>query len=442
MNKILTKIWDGYNNFASRLGLQTDNMTKHGTYQWDPLVNERMTLEYMYSGSWIAKAAIEMPAHDMTRVGVTLQGLPVKDNKLLQHAILDLNIWPSLCECIKWARLYGGCLGYIRIDGQDPSTPLDFSTIGVGQFQGIDPMSRWQITPSIAHMVEEGPEYGLPQFYTSVFDNSLYSKPFTIHHSRVIRFIGIEVPWFQRIALLFWGQSLLVNIRPQIQAYDSIKTMIDQLANKAHLRTLRVKGMRDLLATGGEDGEEELMKYVTAMRMTQSSEDITVIDGDDEFGAIPYNFAGLKDVMEICGEQIAAATGIPQSKLFGRQADGLGASHTGDNINYLANLESERENRLRRPIGKILDVLSMSILGKPLPEDFSFTFDSLDQMDDKEVAELGSKFTDTIIKTYQAGLITSEEARKELSELSLMTKLFDDLAADIEHITGEEDATD
>lgn len=421
----IKKITDGYTNAMARLGIGTQNLTSGGHYKWDGLVNNRQELEHMFMYSWVAKQAIELPAKDMTRAGITLLGLDEDEVKILQRAIIKKNIWRQLFKVISWARLYGGALCYIRIDGQDPSTPLDINTITKKQFVGLDILSRWQVTPSIGQMIRDNYSgQDEPEYYMSVIDNSLTTKPFQIHHSRVIKFIGNDVPWLQKIALLFWGQSVLVNIHSQIKSYDAIKTMIDQMANKAHIRTLKIEGMKELLAMGGEDGEAELMKYVNAIRLTQSTEDITVIDSNDDFEAAQYNFAGLKDIMEIAGEQISGATGIPQAKLFGRQADGLGASHAGDQDFYLANIENERELELRIPLTRIFDVLSLSELGKPLPDEFSFTFDSLEQLNDDDVSKLGSETINTIATAFEKNLISQEEAREQLVESSVVTKLF------------------
>ena len=427
LNKISQFIADSYQNITARLGVRTDNLTKDGLYEWDGLVNERQQLEYMYSGSWLARAAIEVPAKDMTRVGVSLTGLEQKENAIIQKTIRDLDIWNSLRECIMWARLYGGCIGYIRINGQDPSTPLDLNTISKDQFEGIEPLSRWQVTPSLGHMIEGGIDNGLPEFYTSVFDNSMYAKPYTIHHSRCIRFIGITVPSYMKLQLNYWGQSILVNVHPRIKAYDMINTMIDQISNKAHLRTLKIKDMRSILVAGGEDAQNALLSYVQLMRETQSTEDITLIDSEDDFSAIPYNFQGLKDLMEIEGEQLSGALGIPQSKLFGRQADGLGATHTGDISYYYANIECDRESTLRRPVGKVLELIARSKLGKPLPEDFDFIFDSLEQLDDATIADLGTKTTNSVGTALDKNIITPDEAREQLRKSSKITKLFGEL---------------
>ena len=436
---ILSYIQDGYNNIKARLGLNSDNLTSTGVYTWDTLVNNRQQLEYIYSGSWVARQIIDIPAVDMCRAGITIHGIDDSDNKLLQKTMLAKGIWTSLCTSIKWARLYGGSLAYIMIDGQDPSTPLDLDTIDIGQFSGIQVYNRWQVTPSLTQMITDGAGRNEPEFYTSVFDSYIGNVPFTIHHSRVIKFVGIEVPWFMRLQLMFWGQSVLVNLHSRIKAYDMCSALLDQIANKAHIRIFKIKGLRQLLATGGEDAELSIQQYVNQMRDLQSTEDISVIDADDDLTSIAtVNFTGLRDLMEIEGEQLSGASGIPQDKLFGRTASGLNASNSGDLEIYHGSLESKRESDLRLPLTHLLEVISRSTLGKPMPDDYNFTFDSLYTLDDKERSEVSSKITDTVIKAKESGIITAAEAREELKAQKLTTKMFTNLNDKDEIITDQD----
>ena len=427
LNKFFRAISDGYQNVVARLGLKADNLTSSGKYEWDGLVNNRQQLEYIYSYSWIARKIIEVPAADMTKRGVTLQGISPKDSSLIQKQVVDLGIWNSLKEAIMWARLYGGAICLIDIDGQDTSTPLDLDSIGPNQFRGLSVLSRWQLTPSTTQLIDEGTFKGEPEFYTSVFDNTIYSKPYTIHHSRVIKFVGITVPWFQKISLMFWGQSVIVNLHARIKAYDMCSAMLDQLSNKAHLRVFKIKGLRQLLATGGADAEADIQNYVALMRDTQSTEDINAIDSEDSLEMNSYAFTGIKELMEIQGEQLSGASGIPQSKLFGRPADGLGASQAGDIEIYHGSLESERESVLRKPLSIVLDIISRSTLSKPLPDDSSFTFDSLYSLDNIEQAQVADSTTNTITRAVDAKVITIGEARKEFKRTSLVTGVFSDL---------------
>lgn len=426
INKWLTPLKDSYHNFALQLGIKANNPTSDSKYSYSPLTLNRLQLEWMYRSSWAAKAIIEIPAKAMCKTGVTLHGLTSKQSDLIQKEFSDLNIWTSISETLTWARLYGGAVGYIMIDGQNPATPLNTSTIRPGQFKGIMPLSRWQLNPLITQPINDyGPDFGLPENYQILATNDLSAEPVTVHHSRMLRFIGIQQPYFQKISLLFWGLSVLENLQDRIEAYDMITTSINQLSNKAHLRTLKIDGLRDNIAMGDE-ALNNILTYVNQLRLTQTSEGITLLDKDDELEMQGYNFSGLAEILNLAGEQIAAAAGIPQSLFFGRQADGLGASHSGDIENFYSTIAQAREHELRRPIGKLIEIIAKSN-SIELAGDFAFSFDNLWDDSSDEIAEIANKTSSTLVSLVTSGIISVEEAREELHGQALSLKMFGDL---------------
>jgi phage-related protein (TIGR01555 family) len=425
-SKWITSVKDSFQNFALNLGKGTNNASAANTYGYNPLSNNRLKCEWMYRSSWICKAAIDTIANDMTKTGLTIHGIPSEQADIIQKRMSDLNVWHSINNCIKWARLYGGAVGYIMIDGQDASTPLDIKTIREGQFRGIMPLGRYQLNPMLGDLIEDyGPDYGLPRYYQIIADSDLYSQPTMVHHSRMIRFVGIEQPYYQRISLMFWGLSVLENLEDRLEAFDMISTGINQMSNKAHLRTLKIEGLRDMIAMGDEP-LQNLLKYVNQLRITQSNEGITLLDMQDELDMQPYNFSGLAEILNLAGEQIAAALDIPQSILFGRQADGLGASQSGDIEIYFGGLQQKRENELRRPFGKILQILAQES-NIPLDDTFRFTFDNLWELSTDEIAKTSSKTAGTLVALVEAGIISIIEARNELKGQSLKLNMFNNL---------------
>ncbi|MFX6330891.1 phage portal protein, partial [Acinetobacter baumannii] len=73
--------------------------------------------------------------------------------------MVSLGIWDKLCETGKWARLYGGAIAVMLIDGQDLSTPLRIEAIGKDQFKGLVVMDRWMVAPPVGNVVTEyGPD--------------------------------------------------------------------------------------------------------------------------------------------------------------------------------------------------------------------------------------------------------------------------------------------
>ena len=140
---------DGYLNLMSRTGIGANNMISQYTYRFNMLTNDRMQLESMYRGSWIVGAVIDSVAEDMTRGGVSITG-SIEPDKIakIQTRLTRLGVWRAILESIKWGRLYGGSIAAIVIDGQDPSTPLDISTVSTGQFRGLKVYDRWALSAS------------------------------------------------------------------------------------------------------------------------------------------------------------------------------------------------------------------------------------------------------------------------------------------------------
>jgi hypothetical protein len=146
----------------------------------------------------------------MTREGVDFgAALKPEDAEAMNAAASDLELWQSIGDTERWARLYGGAIGVILIDGQDLQTPLRLDTIAKDQFKGILPLDRWSLLPTTDQVVTGlGPSLGRPEVYV-VGPNAPALSGKTIHHSRVIRREGIRLPFVQRQAEQGWGLSIV-----------------------------------------------------------------------------------------------------------------------------------------------------------------------------------------------------------------------------------------
>ena len=426
---------DSYQNIAATLGQNTDSMAAKGYFTHNYLEVNRIRIENIYMSSWLARKIIDCPVDTMLSGGVTFTGCSAEEAKQLQLAMIELNIWHDYGEVEKQARLYGGCVGHFAIDGQNPSTELNIDRVGKGQFLGIEPLSRWQCLPDISTLITVGFNRGEPRRYQVVFDNGLDATNYTLHYSRLVKMIGRNVPWFQKVALLWWGQSLLTNLLDVITSYEAISLAIDNLLFKANLRILKIKGLKALNAMETDDDDEPnwqqrgLDNYLKTMRELQSNESVTVIDSEDDYSSLQYAFQGLKEIQESKGEQVSGASGIPQSILFGRPADGLGASLAGDIETWLKALLTDLETKHRRPLSIIFSLLWKSTFGTDVSKDFGFTFNPLRVMDADQVADIASKTVDTLVRLVESKVITAQEARNELKSRNVDLRLFSELEA-------------
>src|SRR5690606_19826290 len=157
---------DGFDNFVSRLGLNNDNTLSAGLYIFNLMTRNRVQLEAAYRGSWVVGKVVDCVAEDMTRAGINITTNEAEEDiKDMQAYIKRLRVWDSLCDLIKWGRLYGGAIAVMQIEGQDLATPLRVDTVGEGAFLGLAVYDRWQLNPDLNDMIEAGPDIGLPKYY-------------------------------------------------------------------------------------------------------------------------------------------------------------------------------------------------------------------------------------------------------------------------------------
>src|SRR3954462_10709848 len=64
-----SKTLDSFTNFAQKMGIGADNPLSTARYGFNPVSRNRIQLEWMHRGAWLAGLAIDIVADDMTRAG-------------------------------------------------------------------------------------------------------------------------------------------------------------------------------------------------------------------------------------------------------------------------------------------------------------------------------------------------------------------------------------
>lgn len=414
---------DSFANVVAHIGQQTRNVSAGADYGFNPVTRMRTRLEFMYRGSWLVRKVVDQPANDMTRAGVDIDSsIPPEQIEDLHADWKRLQIWDQLRDTIKWARLYGGACAMILIDGQDPSTPLRANTVGKGAFRGLLVLDRWMINPILSATIQDlGPNMGKPIMYETTVGSELPSMH--IHHSRLIRFDGDPLPYWQQFTENGWSASVVEQLYDRMVAFDSATQGAAQLVYKAHLRTYKVAGLRQLIAAGGPQ-YQAFLQSMNMIRLMQTSEGMTIIDDKDtlEYHS-PGAFSGLADALTQFGQQLAGASGIPLVILFGQSPSGFSTGET-DVRNYNDRIASQQQSDLSEPVRRLLDISYRSLFGNPPPQDFSFTFNSLWQMTEKERAETAGQIVTAVTTAHAEAILTTKAAMKELKQSSRETGLF------------------
>ena len=420
---IRSRALDAFSNVLARLGAGTPNLLEGTEYSLQRMSRDFNTLNALYRESWIVRRIIDVIPADMLKNWITItSGLDPDVEKRLSLTLRRTQLIDKLKRGMQWGRLYGGALGVMLVkhQGYDLSQPLQLDWIMPGDFAGLLIFDRWNGVNPSSELIEDisDPDYGYPKYYTVT--DPAGGGSVKIHHSRVIRFTGNTLPFWEEIAEMQWGASVVESIFDELRKRDNVSWNIAQLTFMANIRVLKMQDLGQLLAATDNESQAELLRTLEAQNMLLNNMGMQVMDAADGLETHQYTFGGLADCYQQFIMDISGAAEIPVTRLFGRSPSGLNATGESDLQNYYDMIAEKQESYLRPILNKVLPPFIISTLGS-LPDDFDFEFDPVAEPSDKERADLAKCGTDNVVAAYNAGLISQRTALKELKQQSEST---------------------
>lgn len=420
---IRSRALDAFSNVLARLGAGTPNLLEGTEYSLQRMSRDFNTLNALYRESWIVRRIIDVIPADMLKNWITItSGLDPDVEKRLSLTLRRTQLIDKLKCGMQWGRLYGGALGVMLVkhQGYDLSQPLQLDWIMPGDFAGLLIFDRWNGVNPSSELIEDisDPDYGYPKYYTVT--DPAGGGSVKIHHSRVIRFTGNTLPFWEEIAEMQWGASVVESIFDELRKRDNVSWNIAQLTFMANIRVLKMQDLGQLLAATDNESQAELLRTLEAQNMLLNNMGMQVMDAADGLETHQYTFGGLADCYQQFIMDISGAAEIPVTRLFGRSPSGLNATGESDLQNYYDMIAEKQESYLRPILNKVLPPFIISTLGS-LPDDFDFEFDPVAEPSDKERADLAKCGTDNVVAAYNAGLISQRTALKELKQQSERT---------------------
>lgn len=434
---------DSFSNVPARMGYGTPNLLEGTTYPLVRMTQNYQLLNSLYRNNWIVRRIVNLIPKDMMKNGWNYtSGLTPEQNDKLQKAEQLTKIHPKLRLGLEWGRLYGGAAGLMMIEGQEDELdqPLDLESIMPGDFKGILLADRWSgVYPEIG-LVDDisSPEFGLPKYYR--FQSYPSVSSFRVHHTRILRFLGTDLPLWEQWAEVYWGGSIIESVFDEIKKRDNTSYNIAGLIFQAKLKVLKMNDFGELLAAASQTVQSKLYQTLQAQNQIMSNFGTYVMNATDNFESMDYSFTGISEVYEQFMMDVSGAAQIPVTKLFGRSPAGMNATGESDMRNYYDNVATEQEDRLRPPLEKLLPVVCMSTLGE-VPDDLDFGFNPIYESTDEEKGKKLESYGKVIFEGYNSGLYSQKVALKELKTLSDDTGAFTNIT-DKEINEADEDVID
>ena len=417
---------DAFSNPAARLGFGTMDLLQATSYPLTRMTQNYELLTSLYRDNWIVQNIVATIPNDIVRKWYEIKsGISPEWLDRMTKLERRTQIRKKILLGMYWGRLYGGAVGVILIKGQDDlSQPLDLDTVMPDSFLGLQILDRWSGVYPDGEIVTDpsDPDFGLPAYYTVRDEASGYMVA-RVHHSRVVRFIGRELPWLEQITELYWGESEIEAIYNEIVKHDNVAANIAALTFRANINYMETDGLDQLLGSANVDIQRRFWNVMAAQSMMESNFGTRVINKGDAIHNSQYTFTGLPEVYDRMMLDVAGAARTPVTKLFGRSPAGLNATGESDLQNYYDYIDGLRENEFRQVIERLLPVMALSAWGM-IPDDLDIDFPPMWTPDAKEIAEITERKTNAVLAVYQNDLVDAATAQQELQALGEETGMF------------------
>lgn len=417
---------DAFSNPLFRLGYGSQSPLEATEYPLTRMTDNYALLNSLYRDNWVVQNVVGLAVDDMLREWYKLRG-SVSPDHLVELAAAErvTGLRYRIADGLRWGRLYGGAAGLILIRGQESmlEQPLDLETILPGSFAGLMILDRWMgITPEMGLVSElSDRDFGLPAYY--MVNNAAGQVVARVHHSRIVRFTGRDLPELERIAELYWGESEIEALYKEVVAHDNVSANMAALTFQANISTMEVQNLEQLFSLGSTEQQRRFWNVMQAQSVMRSNFGVQLVNKGDQITRHQYGFGGLADVYESMCLNLCGASHYPMTKLFGRSPAGMNATGESDLQNYYDYINAQREAKLRPVLERLLPVLAMSVWGA-VPENLSVDFPPLWTPTAKELADIAKSKAEAVVSVFQAGLLNVDTAQKELKKLADETGMF------------------
>lgn len=414
-------IQDGLENFIAGLGTDKDKRSAakfvNRSTQGEAA---RTELEAMYRTDWISGKTVDIIPNDMTREWreFTDDDLEAAIKEKFEAEEERLGLAQAFCEAHKWARLYGTAFIVMSIDdGKKASEPVDINKLKPGCLKHIKVIDRHRLAPGIN--IELNPleaNFGFPNTYR------MNDTTIDIHHSRVLRFDGIKLPFEEFRRNNYWSDSILHRLYGAIVNFHTATDSSASMIYEANVDVMKVKGLMNYLQT--DEGENLLRKRFALAGLLKSFNTMMLLDMDEEHSTKTNSFSGLPDLIDRFFQVLSAATDIPATRFLGVSAAGF-STGDGDIKNYYDNVRSKQNSEYRPKLNYIDKIIARSL---NIAEDISLKYDfcSLFQLNEIEIADMRLKDAQRDQIYLDQGVITPSQVAKELKRVDTYSSITDD----------------
>lgn len=231
-----------------------------------------------------------------------------------------------------------------------------------------------------------------------------------LHTSRLLPFVGREVPDMLKPAYAFGGLSLSQMAKPYVENWLNTRQSVADIIQAFSVMVLKTN-LGETLTPGGD----QLFARADLFNNTRDNRGLMMIDKEaEDFANVSAPLGTLDALQAQTQEHMAAVSRIPLVKLLGISPHGLNATAEPELRAFYDTIHAFQAKFFTPNLKRIFAMAQLNIWGRVDP-DLSFVYEPLWSMTEKEEAEIRKLDAETGQIHVDTGALSSEEERSRIA---------------------------
>ncbi|MEG0161975.1 MAG: DUF1073 domain-containing protein, partial [Aurantimicrobium sp.] len=205
----------------------------------------------------------------------------------------------------------------------------------------------------------------------------------------------------------FGGLSLTQLMEDYVVDWREAKKNVIKIIRSLRMRALKT----DMDARLQEPGQFD--KRIKLFTQYQDNFGIWALDTQEDLIHMQTSLSDLSNLLSNYQDQMCIPARITNLKLLGNAPAGLNASGDSELETWHETISGMQERDIRRALENIFKIIQLSEFGE-IKENIYFEFRPLDELSEKEKAEINEIKVRTVTTASDAQLVSSEEGRDAL----------------------------
>lgn len=354
--------------------------------------------------------------------------------KRLEDELGRLGAQGAFCTCAEYDGYYGR--GHLYIDTGSTNDPAELVKPLVADKAKL-PKGILSIRPIEAVWVYPINYEAVDPLRADWYNPTVwYVMGKNVHASRLLRFVGHEVPDLLKPAYSFGGLSLTQLCKPYVDIWLQTRQSVADLIRNFSMVWLATDLSVDLApSAGGADFQQRMELF----NLARNNLGVMALEKDqEELGNVAVPLGGLHELQSQSQEHMCSASGQPAVELLGVQPAGFNASSDGELDAWQRRVKSFQTRVFGAPLKQLVELCQVALWGE-IDKRISWKFKPLKLMTPKEKAEIQKIKAEVHDLNLAGGVVSQEEVRQSVADDP--DSLYDGLVVDDipEQSEGKED---